>query len=745
MRRIIITTTFIALAIASFSQNYLEVTALNNTIAMPIGSTKAITWNSFGVNNIKIEYTANFNMNYNNPNDWQVIEPSVAANMGTYIWNVPNVVFYYGRIRISDVSNDSIYDINDMDFSTYDAVANPKNLKIESPNGGEVLDTASVYFNITCKYQNTASEVQFDYSIDNGANWLAIDTLYSNGLATLNFFPWVRGYNWKMPNINSAQCKVRIRDKVDSTIIDESDGVFTIMANAPKKIEVLSLNNTSAIPIGSAKAITWNSFGADNLKIEYAANFNMNFNNPNDWQIIEPSISANLGYYVWNVPNIVFSYGRIRISDINNDSIYDINDMDFSTYDAIANPKNLKIVSPNGGEVLDTAGVYFNISCKYQNTTSEVQFDYSIDNGANWLTIDTLYSNGLATLNFFPWFRSYNWKIPNISSVQCKVRIRDKVDSTLLDESDGIFTIMANAPKKIEVLSLNNATAIPIGSTKAITWNSFGVDNVKIEYTANFDMSFNSPNDWQIIEPSISANLGYYVWNVPNIVFSYGRIRISDVSNDSIYEINDMDFSTYDAVANPKNLKIVSPNGEDLLKGTSKYFNITVKYQNTTSEVQFAYTIDNGANWQPIDTLFNNGIATMNFFPWIRSYNWKVPNVSSNQCKIRIRDKVDSSIMDESDAPFTIVFDPTVSVEDYSEVSNIDIFPNPTKGQFSLKANSIITKYQVFNSEGICILDQKNSQGISATCDISSFSNGMYYIKIHTNKGILGKCILKIE
>ncbi len=236
MKKIIITTVFIALAIASFSQNYLEVTALNSTISMPIGSTKAITWNSFGVGNVKIEYTANFNINYNNPNDWQIIDPSVAASLGTYTWNVPNMVFSLARIRISDISNDSIYDLNDMDFSTYDAVANPKNLKIVSPNGGEVLDTASAFFNITFKYQNTFSEVQFDYSIDNGANWLTIDTLFSDNNETLNFFLWGRSYNWKIPNVNSSQCKVRIRDKIDSTILDESDGVFTIMASAPKKI-----------------------------------------------------------------------------------------------------------------------------------------------------------------------------------------------------------------------------------------------------------------------------------------------------------------------------------------------------------------------------------------------------------------------------------------------------------------------------------------------------------------------------
>ena len=135
MKKRILTILFSAFSIWAFSQPFVEVLSLNETKSLPINSIKTIHWNSDGIDNVKIEYAANFNFIFENPNDWQTIVNSVSASSGTYQWMVPDGSISYGRIRITDVNNGNVYDINDMDFSTYDPVAFPKNLEITSPNG----------------------------------------------------------------------------------------------------------------------------------------------------------------------------------------------------------------------------------------------------------------------------------------------------------------------------------------------------------------------------------------------------------------------------------------------------------------------------------------------------------------------------------------------------------------------------------------------------------------------------------
>jgi len=331
---------------------------------------------------------------------------------------------------------------------------------------------------------------------------------------------------------------------------------------------------------------------------------------------------------------------------------------------------------------------------------------------------------------FWPQFKSFNWNVPNVNSNQCKVRVRDKIDNSIIDESDNVFSILSNAPKIIEVLSFNSSQSIPINSTRTIHWNPTGINNVRIEYTTNFNNDFNNPNDWQVIANTVPASSNSFQWNIPNIVFAGARIRITDVENENIYDINDMDFSTYDSVANPKNLKIT-------------FFNITLKYENTYSEIEVEYTIDNGFNWLPIDTLFYNGVATTMFWPQFKSFNWNVPNVNSNQCKVRVRDKIDNSINDESDLVFSIIGDSINDIRDSNVIDFFIAFPNPVKSQLYLESNSLIEGYIIFNCNGVPVHQQSNILNYFVKIDFSILNQGFYIMKILRENDIITKEIIK--
>ena len=526
--------------------------------------------------------------------------------------------------------------------------------------------------------------------------------------------------------------------------MDESDQVFSILADPPKSIEVFSMNAAVSLPFNSVQTINWNTTGISNIKIEYATYFNYDFDNPNEWQTIASSVSASSGTYQWTIPDEGITFGRIRITDVSNSNVYDINDMDFSTYDPIAFPKNLEITSPNGGEILDSSSTWYNIAIKFENTYAAVEFQYTIDNGLNWIPIDTLAYNGFETTMFFPSFRTFNWKVPNVNSNQCKIRVRDISDNSIMDESDQVFSILADPPKSIEVLSMNASASLPFNSVQTINWNTTGISNIKIEYATYFNYDFDNPNEWQTIANSVSASSGTYQWTIPDEGITFGRMRITDVSNSNVYDINDMDFSTYDPVALPKDLERTSPNGGETLKGLTKDFNITLKFLNTYDELEFQYSIDNGANWIPVDTLVYNGFETTMFFPAFRTFNWKIPNVNSTQCKIRARLKADHSIVDQSDNVFTIVADTTSDVSEIDRQPQIKIYPNPSNNVINVESDSGIDGYEIYTVTGVLVLQKRNNTAIGTSINISVLPSGTHFINIYTSQGVVSSKIVKI-
>ena len=91
--------------------------------------------------------------------------------------------------------------------------------------------------------------------------------------------------------------------------------------------------------------------------------------------------------------------------------------------------------------------------------------------------------------------------------------------------------------QNIEVVSPNGGEFWEMNTLKEIKWTSSGVANVKIEYTANSDTT------WNTIISSISASIGNYYWMIPNITSKLCRIRISSTDDASIFDVSDGLFS----------------------------------------------------------------------------------------------------------------------------------------------------------------------------------------------------------
>jgi hypothetical protein len=473
-------------------------------------------------------------------------------------------------------------------------------ITITAPNGGETLAEGSSY---QIKWTGTGSlKVRIQYSVDNGLNWTLIKDSVSN----------TGTYTWQpIPNIISNQCKIRV-SSIDAKSTDDSNNAFSIVRNSNKSLKISSPKGGEKWEGGSSKQITWLSSGIDSVKIDYTTN------NGTNWNLVAID-NKNTGIYYWNpLPNTPTVNARVRITDALNGVITTQSDSTFS----ILQQRNIKVLAPNGGEEW-YAGSSDNIRWQSEGV-SNVKIEFSTNGGGSWSTITaSAPSTGAFTWN----------PIPNVSSLQCLVRISDTENNGIISAvSAGNFIITYPGTKLIRVTSPNGDEKWQAGSSQTIKWDASGITNVKIEYTINNGIA------WNVITAS-TPSTGSYTWNqVPNLPSTNCKIRISDALDGSPSDASDNFFSITPAPS----ITVVSPNGgETLLNGSMTTIQYTSQY---VPNVKIEYTIDGGANWTVIE----------NSTPAVGTRNWQVPNLNSSQCKVRVSDALFGDPSDMSDNNFII-------------------------------------------------------------------------------------------
>ncbi|MCF8240874.1 MAG: GPI anchored serine-threonine rich family protein [Melioribacteraceae bacterium] len=281
----------------------------------------------------------------------------------------------------------------------------------------------------------------------------------------------------------------------------------------------------------------------------------------------------------------------------------------------------LIITKPNGGDTL-REGSTFEITWE-GNTTSLLELDYSIDNGASWLNIaDSIVNTG--TYQWFP--------IPNKISNQCKVRI-STLEKTQSDESDNVFSIIKSSTKSLTVNTPNGGEQLFAGEDGEIRWFSSGIDSVRIEYTTN------NGRNWNFIAVD-TVNTGIYFWSpIPNTPSGLSKVRIMDAKAGFPMDESDDFFFIQPETFISLNI----PNGgENWLSGTSQ----TVKWiSNNIAYVKIEYSTNGGSDWMTVVDSTES----------IGTYTWDlIPSHYSENCRMRISDANDGEPYDISSAPFTI-------------------------------------------------------------------------------------------
>jgi hypothetical protein len=100
-----------------------------------------------------------------------------------------------------------------------------------------------------------------------------------------------------------------------------------------------------------------------------------------------------------------------------------------------------------------------------------------------------------------------------------------------------VYKSIASTSEPILVSSPNGGEAWQQNTLREITWSCNNIEDVRIEYTSNNGIS------WNTIIESISGSAGSYIWTVPNTPSDFCKVKISDTQNPSVFDESDNCFS----------------------------------------------------------------------------------------------------------------------------------------------------------------------------------------------------------
>ncbi|MFN5712195.1 MAG: beta strand repeat-containing protein, partial [Bacteroidota bacterium] len=460
-------------------------------------STQAITWTNLP--SASGQYTLQYSLN--NGTNWTTIVSNITGN--SYNWSVPNSPSTSCLIKVIDFVNTCKFDVSNAVFTI-----SPATPIVITPNGGESYYAGTVNA-ITWNAATYFSSVRLDYSIDNGVTWVNITTSTTND----------GSQNWTVPNVSSTNCLVRVSNTADLNVFDVSNAVFTIKP----AVTIITPNGDNGVTIWGGCTVTSITFDRSPAWSNYVIEYSIN--NGSTWTTITNSwsTSSNPATYNWSIPNTPTTQALVRVTP-SSTSFSDASDNVFTI------TKPVTIIQPNFGGIMQI-GTNYNIMWQSDGISNLYDIFYSTNGGASFTNIVTGYNTSNNT---------YSWLVPATASNNCRILVRDNINSCKADTSDIAFIISPTAPA-ITLTSPNGIADTLYGcQTKTITWTETTAIG-----TYNLAYSLNGGNTWINIVTNYSTATGTYNWIVPNTINSSAvLLRVQSAGNPStVFDLSNAYFT----------------------------------------------------------------------------------------------------------------------------------------------------------------------------------------------------------
>lgn len=461
-----------------------------------------------------------------------------------------------------------------------------------------------------------------------------------------------------------------------------------------KSVSLTSPNGGENWVVGSSHNIIWTSSNITNVKIDYS------IDNDSNWTNIISSIPASAETYEWIIPNTPSNQFRIRISDVDNNLIYDESDTSFT----IKLSGTILIFPINNSTGISLAPILSWVAVsgaeKYRleiNTSAD--FSGRIIYDENTLSSTSKQVGGLFDNTIYYW----------------KVTVLDSNSNS--SDASSIFNFTTQ--QSILVAAVNGATSVSTSPT--LTWNkTTGTNNYRLEVNINSDFSgtviFDNSSiiDTTQTLSGLTNNTTYY-WRVIASSNTLAKTTTSDV---------------YSFTTKLANVNLISPadNSTGILlsptlswapvPGADRYrlevnieadFSSTAIYDKDTVSLSSHHISDLSAN---------------------TTYYWRVTAFNNN-----------NNTSDKSNAFKFITANPTNIAAEKSIIPQwyelFQNYPNPfnptttIRYALPLESNIRILLYDVLGQEIKLLLSSTKSAGYhELTFDATNLASGIYFFRI---------------
>ena len=377
-------------------------------------------------------------------------------------------------------------------------------LTLDEPEFGERVLGGAPY-SIKWSASEDVRDVRLEYDANGDGDWSDAVEIVSSHTAAAGSF------SYKFPNAPGSSYRVRVIDANNSSINDES---------LPFSVCALSLtlpSTTQVWEVGSLRQIMWSSSGIPALDLDYSTTGK---NGP--WT---PVVSHTLAsQYNWTIPATPSNNAYLRLRDVeeSNENVV--------VYSPLLKlVPSLTVSQPENGDVA-TASAKIKIKWTHDGAR-KIKIEYSVDNGLTYAPITGADSVD-ASLGEFEWL------VPSMATTSAKIRITDVDYPDGQAESSGSFTIQI-PEKGITLMSPDGGETLQAGHLYPITWESYYVDYVKIEYSVDDGITDERIVDYVACEGGVNQ----FQWLVPNTPTVKGKVKVTDAIDPLNYsDVSDAGF-----------------------------------------------------------------------------------------------------------------------------------------------------------------------------------------------------------
>jgi hypothetical protein len=288
-----------------------------------------------------------------------------------------------------------------------------------------------------------------------------------------------------------------------------------------------------------------------------------------------------------------------------------------------------------------------------------------------------------------------------------------------------------NTVDTFKITSQNmSGTIWETGSQQTITWNVASTDISPINTpNVNIYLSTNVGSTFPITIAENVPNNGSYTFVVPFNPTNTARIMVEGANN-IFFDINDRNIAI-----TPSNIfSIISPNIQGIVwpVGSEQTITWNVALSNQAPANVLALNVllstDGG---QTFPTTIAENV------PNTGEYSFTVPNFPSETARVRVVDDA-NTVFDVNDVDFSIV--DFSSTRNRKAASSIALFPNPAGNSLTINSQTFINKVSIYDVCGREVFQEKlNVDNNSVGLNISSISNGVYFVRVFSNSGIIGE------